>query len=54
MDETETGTYTSDHSGEDTELMAPETAFHTMAPGTKASCAMDIGKRSLLPDTTAA
>ena len=54
MDETETGTHTSDHSREDTERMAPETAFHTMAPDTEASCAMDIGKRSLLSDTTAA
>jgi len=34
--------------------MAPETAFHTMIPDTKASCAMDIGKRSLLQDTTVA
>ena len=44
MDEIETGTHTSDYPGEDTERMAPETAFHTMAPDTKASCAMDIGK----------
>ena len=44
MDETETGIHTSDHSREDTERMAPETAFHTMAPDTEASCAMDIGK----------
>jgi len=54
IDETETGTHTSDHLGEDTKRMAPDTAFHTMAPDTEASCAMDIGKRSLLSDTTAA
>jgi len=43
MNETETGTHTSDHPGEDTERMAAETAFHTIVPDTEASCAMDTG-----------